>query len=726
MPRMADNSQNSGAAAPEVLVTMPLSLDQAMALADQHLQAGRVPAAEAVCRDILRVRPTCAPALHLLGIIAHQAGNLPVAIDLVRRAVAVDGSVALYHCNLGEMCRLAGDRDGALAAGRAALAINPDMPQANNNVGIVHYERDELDLAVAHYRRAIALAPAYAQAHSNLGNALRAQKRYEEALAAYRQALAVWPDYPDAINNMGTALRDMGRAAEAEAAYRRALALRPDDPSALNNLALAIRDNEQFDEASALLERSLSIAPSDPKTPTYLALVRVQQKRIADGESAAQRALALAPDDPDALNAMGLVRFEQQSSDAALTLFRRAVELKPRLADAHNNIGNILKENGEGAAARAAFERAIALDPREIAYYANLSDAKRFVADDPHLAAMEELARKSEALLPVQRCQLNFALAKAYDDLGRFDEAFACLRRGNALKRQRIAYDEVAVLGFFDRVRAIFDRTLLEARAESGCASSLPIFIVGMPRSGTTLVEQILASHPAVHGAGELRDLDLLVGELRVAHGNAFHYPEGTPSLKPEQLRGLGEAYVAGLRRRAPQAARVTDKMPGNFFYLGLVHLVLPRAPIIHVRRDPRDTCLSCYSKLFSAEQNFAYDLGELGRYYGQYAQLMAHWRDVLPEGRVLDIRYEEVVADLEGAARRIVEYCGLEWHPACLAFHEAQRPVRTASASQVRRPIYRTSEGRWRAYEKQLGPLLAALGDAFRPGAAQPVPRGK
>jgi tetratricopeptide (TPR) repeat protein len=434
----------------------------------------------------------------------------------------------------------------------------------------------------------------------------------------------------------------------------------------------------------------------------------------------------LAPDDPDALNAMGLVRFEQQNSDEALTLFRRAVAVKPQLADAHNNIGNILKENGEGAAARAAFERAIALDPREIAYYANLSEAKRFIAGDPHLAAMEELARKSETLLPVQRSQLNFALAKAYDDLGRFDAAFACMRQGNALKRQRIAYDEVAVLGFFDRVRAVFARTLLELCSESRCDAVLPIFIVGMPRSGTTLVEQILASHPAVHGAGELRDLDLLVGHMRGAGGNAFRYPEDTPALKSEQLRELGEAYVDGLRRRAPQAARVTDKMPGNFFYLGLVHLVLPSAPIIHVRRDPRDTCLSCYSKLFSAEQNFAYDLGELGRYYARYAQLMAHWRDVLPPGRVFDIRYEDVVTDLEGSARRIVEHCGLDWHPACLAFHEARRPVRTASASQVRRPIYRTSEGRWRAYEKYLGPLLAALGDALTPGSAQAVPSGK
>jgi hypothetical protein len=202
------------------------------------------------------------------------------------------------------------------------------------------------------------------------------------------------------------------------------------------------------------------------------------------------------------------------------------------------------------------------------------------------------------------------------------------------------------------------------------------------------------------------------------AGGNAFCYPEDTPVLTASQWRELGKAYVEGLRRRAPGATRVTDKMPSNFLFLGLIHLALPGARIIHVLRDPRDTCLSCYSKLFTAAQDFTYDLGELGRYYRKYAELTAHWRDVLPAGRVLEIRYEEVIADLEASARRIVDHCGLAWDPNCIAFHEARRPVRTASASQVRRPIYRTSEGRWQAYRDHLGPLLSALGDL-----AEPVP---
>jgi hypothetical protein len=284
------------------------------------------------------------------------------------------------------------------------------------------------------------------------------------------------------------------------------------------------------------------------------------------------------------------------------------------------------------------------------------------------------------------------------------------------MKRKRIAYDEAATLGLFDRLRSVFDRGLFEAHLGGGSRSSLPVFVIGMPRSGTTLIEQILASHPAVHGAGELSEFDRLAKQICDARGEAFRLPEGARALEPGDLLRLGESYAAGLQRLAPGAERVTDKMPANFLYAGLIHLALPHARIIHVLREPRDTCLSCYSKLFTEEQNFTYDLGELGRYYRRYTKLMTHWRDVLPDGRMLEIRYEDVIADLEGSARQLIEHCGLDWDPRCIAFHKSQRPVRTASAAQVRRPIYRTSLGRWRAYEPHLAPLLTELGVLAEP----------
>jgi hypothetical protein len=308
---------------------------------------------------------------------------------------------------------------------------------------------------------------------------------------------------------------------------------------------------------------------------------------------------------------------------------------------------------------------------------------------------------------------LHFALGKALADAGDAERAFRHMLEGNRLKRSQIDHDEPAVLGAFDRIRRVFTPSLVEAKSGQGSASRLPILIVGMPRSGTTLVEQILASHPRVHGAGELEDLARIVGGLCQSAGN---YPEAIPALDPGQLGAIAERYLEGLVSRSGGAERVTDKMPSNFYFIGLIHLALPEASIIHVRRDPLDTCLSCFSKLFASPQNHTYDLAELGRYYRKYAELMAHWREVLPAGRMLEVRYEDLVADFEPAARRILAHCGLDWDEACRSFHRTARPVHTASAAQVRQPIYGSAVGRGKPYREFLTPLLrelpAALGD--------------
>ncbi len=692
-------------------VTISLSLDQALVLAEQALNANNADAADRICSEIVRVDPDCAPALHLLGVLRYNAGDLRLAIDLLQRAAGIDDGAALYHCNLCEMRRQAGDLEGALESGRRAISLAPDMAQALNNLGIVLFERGALDEAIAHYQRAVQIAPGYCEAFSNLGNALRATKAYEDALAAYERALQLQPDFVDGLNNLGTTLRDLGRWQEAEAAYGRALALSPGNPKLLSNLALALKEREDFAGAAALLSQAVDIEPDNVQSLTYLALVRLDQKQVTIAEDLARRALSLAPDDARAVNAMGLARFERQDSAAALALFQRAVALAPDLADAHNNLGNVRKEEGRLDEARQAYERAIELDPGETAYDLNLSDAKTYAPGDSHLAVMRARMDAASGLSQTGRMRLNFALAKAYEDLGRHDEAFACLSDGSRLKRQTIGYDEAATLGLFDRIRATFDARLIDRK--SPVRSALPVFIVGMPRSGTTLVEQILASHPAVFGGGELNDFDRLINRLPGAVGESrFRYPEDVSFLSAGDLESLGKAYVAGQRARAGRAERATDKMPANFLFLGLIHMALPNARIIHVMRDPRDTCLSCYSKLFSMEQAFSYDLEELGRYYRKYAELMAHWRTVLPAGVMLDIRYEDVVGDLEGSARALVAHCGLAWDSACLRFHETARPIRTASASQVHKPIYQSARGRWRRYERHLAPLSAALGD--------------
>jgi hypothetical protein len=361
------------------------------------------------------------------------------------------------------------------------------------------------------------------------------------------------------------------------------------------------------------------------------------------------------------------------------------------------------------------------LDPSVTGVYVNYADSVKFTPDNPHLKTMHAMRDGSVPLTDTDRLQLDFALAKAYADLKDHKRSFERLLSGNKLKRAQIQYDEAAAFALFDRIETVFTPALVRKieNLGGGDRSPVPIFVMGMPRSGTTLVEQILASHPQVHGAGELKAFNDVVNEVRGPDGQTIPYPEFLPALDARSIGKIGARYLTEIRKLAPQAPHITDKMPSNYYFAGLIHLALPNAKIVHTIRDPVDTCISCFSKLFTAEQNHTYDLGELGRYYRRYQQLMEHWRRVLPPDRILDVRYEDVVADLETQARRIVSHCGLVWDDRCLSFHETDRPVRTASATQVRQPIYNSAVGRWRVYEEFLGPLLTALGaDAASSGS--------
>ena len=703
-------AQQIGVAAPPS--APKLSTGQTLSVAEQRRQAGRLAEAEQLARRVLEAEPGNAEAYHLIGIIAHQSGNLAHAIEHVRRACALAPGVALFHANLGEMCRLAGRPLEAIASGERALALQPDYADACNNVGIALFEQGRFEEAMHRYRQAIALKPSFAQAHSNLGNALRAQKRYQEAEPCYRSAIGLAPGFPDAWNNLGTTLRDLKRFAEAEAAYRKALALRVDEPGTLNNLALCLKDLEQIEEAESTLRRSLAIEDRNPKTLLYLATVLLDRQHPEEAAALCRKGLALAPDEPDLVNLSGRIAFERNDLGVAESRFRHALSLKPDLADAHNSLGNVLKELGRLDDARQCYLQSLALDPSVTGVYVNYADSVTFTADNPQFKAMQALRDGTSPLNDTDRLQLDFALAKAYADLGDHRSSFARLKSGNALKRLRVPYDERAALALFDRIEAVFTADLMRDKQAlgGGNRSDAPIFVIGMPRSGTTLVEQILASHPQVHGAGEVAAYNDVINEVRGPGGTAASFPEFVAALDAGAITQIGARYVAELRKLARSAPSITDKMPSNFYFAGLIHLTLPHAHIIHTVRDPADTCVSCFSKLFSAQQNYSYDLGELGRYHRRYQGLMAHWRRVLPPERLLDVRYEDVVADLEGKARRIIAHCGLAWDDRCLAFHRTERAVKTASATQVRQPIYRSAVGRWMAYKEFLGPLLEAL----------------
>ncbi len=632
-------------------------------------------AAVAAYQHALEIKPDLAEVHLSLGIAQNKLGDLDAATATFRRAAEIRPDFAEAHYNLGTALKAAGEMEAAVAAYRRAVEIRPDYAEAHNNLGAVLQEEGELEAAAAAYRRAVEIRPDFAEAHYNLGIALKTAGEVKEAAAAYRHAVEIRPDYAEAHNNLGAVLQEEGEMEAAAAAHRRAVEIRPDFAEAHNNLGMALREGGTFDGAAA----------------------------------AHRRALEIRPDFAEAHNNLGVALLQLEDLEAATAAFRRALEIKPDLANAHNNLGFALSQAGELDAARTAHRRALEIEPDLAVAYEALAELKAFTPGDGDVAAMESLLA-SPSLADKQAMRLCFALGKAYEALGDYDRAFASFARANRLKRSSIDYDITKDESRVDRITAAFDRELLARAAGHGCASELPVFIVGMPRSATTLVEQILASHSQVHGAGEIKDIGEILDEMRLRSDVSRNFTKAAAALGAEDLRCLGQEYVDAVRRRAPDVLRVTDKMPGNFLYVGFIHMILPNARVINCVRHPADTCFSCYRTHFMEAQSFTYDLAELGRYYRLYDRLMRHWRAVVP-GRILDVRYEDLIADQEGETRRLLEFCDLPWENACLSFHLTARPVRTASVAQVRRPIFKDALQRWRRYEPHLGPLLEELG---------------
>ncbi len=377
-------------------------------------------------------------------------------------------------------------------------------------------------------------------------------------------------------------------------------------------------------------------------------------------------------------------------------------------------MANSLKDLGKFDQALASYDETLAIRPHYAEVHYIRSDLKKFQAGDPDLATLETLAGDTGRFSPDKMKFFHFALGKALEDVGDYPRAFEQLLRGNALARSEIVYDEAGCQRGFQLLAELFDESLFERFAAAGDPSQVPIFIVGMPRSGSTLVEQILASHPQVHAAGELKNLDRIANMVTDSAGRRIPFPQCISVLDADGLRRVGQAYLASLPALPAGKTRIADKAPTNFLRVGLIRLILPNARIIHTMRDPVDTCVSCFSR-FMPGLTYSYDLAELGRHYRWYYELMAHWRKVLPAGAMLDVSYEDVVGDLEGQARRLIDYCGLPWDDRCLSFHETSRPIATPSNVQVRQPLYRSSLARWRRYEAYLAPLLAEL-ESCRP----------
>ncbi|RUV53243.1 tetratricopeptide repeat protein [Mesorhizobium sp. M7A.F.Ca.MR.228.00.0.0] len=524
------------------------------------------------------------------------------------------------------------------------------------------------------YRQVLARQPKHAAAAHFLGLLLHQTGRSEEGLDLIERSVSLQPTNPDFLNNFGTVMRDLGRPAAAIDFFRGAVDLRPDQLAARDNLGSSLKQVGQFEEAEEIYRGTVARNPFHVRARIGLAETLQEAGRLDEALAVFREALAIRPKDADLLHGLGVGLMEKGKLDEAADLFRQALAINPAMATA----------------------------------WLMLTQVKRQKERDSELGGMEAQHAKAPQD-SLARMQLSFGLGKANDDLRDYGRAFDYFAEGNAIRRKGINYDQARTRAEFEVMKATFDAGFFEKHRPSSISDDTPIFIVGMPRSGTTLVEQIIASHPEVYGAGELSILKKAVGRQFPATMPGG-FPWGVSDMGDADFAEAGQAYLDMLHARYPNMRHVTDKMPGNFLLVGFIHMMMPKARIIHCARDAAATCLSIYKVHFRGDSHrYGYDLGELADFHNLYTDIMRHWHTVLP-GVVHDVRYEDFVADQDGQTRALIAHLGLPWDDAALSFHETDRPVRTASAAQVRQPMYQGSVDLWKRYGDRLKPLLDKL----------------
>ena len=578
--------------------------------------------------------------------------------------------------------------------------------------GMKQHRAGRLDAADACYRRVKRRDPQYAEALRLRALVAHQQRQPAVAIKLLRRAVEQQPANPVYHHSLAELLRVTGESRAAIAAYRRAFALQPERVANGLDLGDALA-NAGFSEAAlAVYADVIARHPSDVAAYLRIAMLTFERGDPEGAQKALDEAHAHVANDPETRCALAAGWSGIGAHARAADCYEAVLADAPEHARARAGLGSACQSRGAFEAAARHFEHALDLDPGLGWVYAALMNNRRYAMTERRVEAMAQGVADAR-LDDTARSHMHFALGHHYDANKAPDPAFAHFEAGNRLHAQRHRF---APQVFDDRIERIItqcDSRFFAERAGGtsawGQQSAQPIFIVGMPRSGTSLVEQIVASHPQAHGAGELNDIRRMARELPAITDTDRAYPDCLSALTRAQVDTLATRYLGALAARAPEAARVTDKMPFNMLWLGLIALLFPNARVVYCRREAMDNCLSCYFQLFNQGMRFAYDLGHLGRVYRQHERLMAHWQAHLPLS-MLTVDYEALVAEPEAQSRRLIAFTGLDWDDRCLDFHQHGRDVRTASVWQVRQPVYRSSVERWRAYAPWLGPLEAAL----------------
>jgi tetratricopeptide (TPR) repeat protein len=678
------------------LTLSPSYVPAQIALGSTLQSVGRIAEAVECYRVLLRSNPGLAEVHSNLGHALWQLGRPEESALSCQRALQLNPRLAEAHSNLGNALLALGRPQEAEASYRQALAHKPGLLQAHINLAQLLRHQSRLQEAADCYARLLQLNPRIVEARVGLAHALVDMGRLSEALTSFQKALEFNPRLADAHNGLGNALVDLGRAEEAEASYRRALALQPESAEVHSNLAKALLEMDRVEESVACARRAVQLSPQLAEAHENLANALLNVN-LEEAVAHYRTALRARPDDAELNNNLGVVlRLLGRTAEAEASC-RRALELLPGYAPAVAALAEASADRGEFAEAERLFKQALALQPDASDAWVGLSRLRKLTRDDASwLEQAERLSNQSKR--PREVVALRFAIGKYFDDIGEYDRAFTSYQGANELaKRHSRAYDRAQVRRQMDDLIARYDRP--PEPVADAAATNRAVLIVGMPRSGTSLAEQILASHPDVFGAGELSFWHSASASLRAVG-----------EFEPGAIRRFGVDYERLLVQLSADAQRVVDKMPTNFLELGLICSALPGTRIIHMQRDPIDTCLSIYFQDFRGTIAYANDLDDLAHFHKEYARLMDHWRRVLPAGVLLDVSYDALVEDQEHWTREMLNFIGLPWDARCLEFHQTQRSVVTASRWQVRQKISNSSVARWRHYESHIGSLLALL----------------
>ena len=636
----------------------------------------------------------------------------------------------------------------AATAEQQLRAIQVRAPGDVNSLrllGVALLDQDKAAAAAETLERVVAAAPKFWHARADLARAYRREGRLEQARAELQRVVAAAPTLEVAWLAYGDVLVDLEKYPDARVAYDRSRACDPharrieeataamvaEDRKTAEGIFREILQTDAAHVAAVCGLAAISLTASRPadalrllrhalKQSAHLPLIfrglcqaLTDLSQLPEAEEAVRYLLKIEPENSQNWVTLGNVCSRMMRQPEALAAFQEAMRLNPKEVRLKLSIGHLYKTLGQRSACEEAYRACLTSDTAMGEAYNGLAELKNYEFSDAEISGMQGLL-KGDGGDDKDQAQLHFALGRAFEQRKNYDAAFQHYAVGNRRRRKTVVFNIAAFEAKSRRVASVFDEAFFAERRDAGCSDSSPIFIVGLPRSGSTLVEQILASHSHVEGTFELPNVLTIVRELDQTEAERDTYPEVVPSLPLDLLAKLGQRYIGETAPLRSGRAHFIDKMPNNFSHVGLIHAMLPKAIIVDVRRHPMDSCFSTYKQYFAEGQSFSYDLNDLGRYYQSYLRLMDHWDRVLG-GKVLHVSYEDLVRSPEANIRRLLQHCALDFEPACLSFHETKRPVRTASAEQVRQPLYSSGVGYWKNFAAQLEPLKAALGESLQ-----------